>query len=255
MEKLYEAATQFRNLIYEHKKVVLLVGAGMSTTSGIKAFRGENGELSKPPLLGFSREEINHVDFLHNYPDLFFQEFRPRLKSIYNAKPSYAYQKLALLYHNKRSNIIGVLTTNVDGLLQASGIPEKEIIELHGTAHSGHCEKCGKTGFSLEYMIQGHKAPRCDREDCTGLVRPDIVLPGEQVDLDKFTEAVWITRHADLFLIIGSCLHMYPTAGIIDYYRGHDIGVLNGDNLWRTDIKPTWSCRYPINDLILAMML
>ena len=253
-DRLINEIVHFRDFL-EGQKIVMITGAGLSTAAGIRDFRGTNGEFKRPPILGFHREETWHTDFLKNYPDLFYQEHKARFKAHLNAKPTKGHYKLTQLFNNsgsKSRNFIGLITINIDGLHQASGFPEDKIIELHGSIRTGHCEKCGKTGFTLEYMVNSDKAPRCDEEMCDGIVRPDIILPGEQVDLDKFSEAVWMVRQSDCLFIIGTTMRMYPFAGLLDYYRARTICILNGEDMYpEIQLVSGWThCRLPIQVIL-----
>ena len=253
-ERLVQEVVQFRPTI-EGQKIVMITGAGLSTDAGIKDFRGSNGEFKRPSILGFHREETCHADFLKNYPDLFYQEHRARLKAHLRAKPTKGHYKLTQLFKNpgsKLRNFIGLITINVDGLHQAAGFPEDKMIELHGSILTGHCEKCGKKGFTLEYMANSEKAPRCDELTCDGIVRPDIILPGEQVDLDKFNDAVWMVRQSDCLWLIGTTMRMYPFAGLLDYYRGRNISILNGEDIYpKVQLATGWAhCRLPIQAVL-----
>ena len=154
-----------------------------------------------------------------SYPEEFFRFYKDKMLCL-TAKPNAAHLKLAKW--EQEGKLKAVITQNIDGLHQAAG--SKRVLELHGSVLRNYCEKCGKF-FDAEYMLHSKGAPKCD--DCCGAIKPDVVLYGEGLDNQTLSDAVSYISKADVLIIGGTSLVVYPAAGLIDYYRGNKLILIN----------------------------
>ncbi|SFD10260.1 NAD-dependent protein deacylase [Butyrivibrio sp. YAB3001] len=207
---------KLREIIEQSDNIVFFGGAGVSTESGVPDFRSEDGlyhqHYKYPP------EQILSHTFYERMPEEFFRFYRDKLL-ISGIKPNKAHLKLAEL--EKKGKLKAVITQNIDGLHQAAG--SKKVLELHGSVHRNYCEKCGKF-YDFDFMANFDGIPRCD---CGGRVKPDVVLYEEGLDMDVVNESVNFIRNADVLIIGGTSLAVYPAAGLIDYYRGNKLVLIN----------------------------
>lgn len=200
---LDDAAELFRKA----RRVVVLTGAGISTPSGIPDFRSEGTGL-------WSRDEPMEVASLSTFrthPEIFFKWFRPLASHIFNAKPNPAHEGLAELERTGREQII--VTQNIDGLHQKAG--SSHVIEMHGTIRTLSCTECYKQFESAQFItsfIESGEMPRC--QNCTGILKPDVILFGEQLPQSAWMEAQSAARQCDLMLVAGSSLEVLPVAGL-----------------------------------------
>ena len=206
------------DIIAKSSSIVFFGGAGVSTESGIPDFRSVDGlyhqKYDYPP------ETILSHTFWEENPEEFYRFYRDRM--IYpEAKPNAAHLKLAEL--ERAGKLSAVITQNIDGLHSAAG--SRNVIELHGSVHRNHCMKCGKP-FGLEYILSVPGVPRCD---CGGIVKPDVVLYEESLPEDTLTRSVNAIANADLLLVGGTSLTVYPAAGLLRYFRGEHLVLLNRD--------------------------
>lgn len=196
--------------------IVFFGGAGVSTESGIPDFRGTGGlyhqEWKYPP------ETILSHTFYKSKPEEFFRFYRAKMLAP-DARPNAAHRKLA--EWEDRGKLRAVITQNIDGLHQAAG--SREVLELHGSVHRNHCEKCGKL-YGLDYILKTQGVPRCD---CGGIVKPDVVLYEESLDQDLLSRALRYIAEADMLIIGGTSLNVYPAAGLIRYYSGSKLVLIN----------------------------
>ena len=203
--------------IDSHSRIVFFGGAGVSTESGIPDFRSVDGlyhqQYAYPP------ETILSHSFYLARPDVFYDFYRNKML-ILDAQPNAAHKKLA--EWEEMGKLKAVVTQNIDGLHQAAG--SKKVFELHGSVHRNYCTKCGKF-FGPEYMKAAEGVPCCDA--CGGMIKPDVVLYEEGLDNDVITGAVTAISQADVLIIGGTSLVVYPAAGLIDYYRGHKLVLVN----------------------------
>lgn len=199
------------------KRIVFFGGAGVSTESGIPDFRSTGGlynqQYKYPP------EVIVSHTFYEERPEEFFAFYRKRML-FPDAQPNAAHRKLA--EWERQGRLAAVVTQNIDGLHQAAG--SRNVLELHGSVHRNYCEHCGKT-FPLSYILQSTGVPRCDA--CGGPVRPDVVLYEEALDSDILEAAVEDIAAADLLIIGGTSLVVYPAAGLIRYFQGSHLVLVN----------------------------
>ena len=199
-------------------KIVFFGGAGVSTESGIPDFRSTGGlyhqEWSYPP------ETILSHTFYKSNPEEFFRFYRAKMLCP-EAKPNAAHKKLA--QWEQEGRLLAVVTQNIDGLHQAAG--SRNVYELHGSAHRNHCERCGKF-YSLDHILHTTGVPRCA---CGGIIKPDVVLYEEGLDDATIRGAVRAIAQADMLIIGGTSLAVYPAAGLIDYFTGKHLVVINRD--------------------------
>lgn len=209
---------ELKEIIRKSKRICFFGGAGVSTESGIPDFRSSKGIYSED-YGGLAPEEIlSHTFFIKN-PEMFYLFYREKM-IFTQAKPNKAHYALALL--EKRGVLIAVVTQNIDGLHQAAG--SKNVIELHGSVYRNFCMDCGEK-YSLEYVMSAEGVPRCGK--CGGLVRPDVVLYEEPLDSEVIERAIYSIQSADTLIIGGTSLAVYPAAGLINYFMGDNLVVIN----------------------------
>jgi len=210
------ALDTLRRWITGSRKMVFFGGAGVSTESGIPDFRGAGGlysqEFDEPAEVMLSRQYF----FTHTEK---FYEFYKRKVLAPDAKPNPAHIKLARWEADGK--LLAVITQNIDGLHQAAG--SKHVLELHGSAGCNHCVKCA-AAYSLSDIMSARGVPRCR---CGGIIKPDVVLYGEPLDDGVFRAAVTALDQADLLLVAGTSLSVYPAAGLINAYHGEHIALIN----------------------------
>ncbi len=218
-----ENILRLKKMIEESDNIVFFGGAGVSTESGIPDFRSESGIYNTVKEYNTSPENILSHTFFMNDPETFYDFY---FKTIINtqAKPNKAHLALAKL--EKLGKLRAVVTQNIDGLHQAAG--SERVYELHGTVAKNHCMKCGKF-FDLQYMLDqkagGKLVPRCD--ECGGIVKPEVVLYEEGLDEMTIRKSVDAIMDADILIIGGTSLNVYPAAGFITYYRGDKLVLIN----------------------------
>lgn len=199
--------------------IVFFGGAGVSTESKIPDFRSANGLYNENTNSNYSPEEIlSHTFFMEHTKD-FFDFYNSRM--IYkDAKPNNAHVALAKL--EELGNLKAVITQNIDGLHQMAG--SKNVLELHGSIHRNSCMRCHKF-FDLSYIINSTNIPKCDV--CGGIVKPDVVLYEESLDSDILESSIEFISKADVFIVGGTSLSVYPASGLVSYYRGNKLILIN----------------------------
>lgn len=210
------ALEQFKKIMAETNNVVFFGGAGVSTESGIPDFRSVDGLYNQK--YEYPPETILSHTFYRNHTEEFYRFYRDKMLCL-TAKPNAAHLKLA--QWEKEGKLKAVVTQNIDGLHQAAG--SKKVLELHGSVHRNYCEKCRKF-YDAEYVLHSEGIPRCE---CGGALKPDVVLYEEGLDNEIISEAVACIREADVLIIGGTSLAVYPAAGLIDYYRGNKLVLIN----------------------------
>lgn len=209
---------QFLQMVKESDNIVFFGGAGVSTESGIPDFRSVDGLYNQK--YDYLPETILSHSFYIRYPEEFYRFYRDKMLCL-TAEPNITHKKLAEL--EAAGKVKAVVTQNIDGLHQLAG--SKRVLELHGSVHRNYCRKCGK-GFDAEYVRDyPGKVPLCDA--CGGMIKPDVVLYEEGLDQQTLEDAVFYISHADLLIIGGTSLAVYPAAGLIDYYRGNKLVLIN----------------------------
>ena len=213
---------RLQHLIDNAKRIVFFGGAGVSTESGIKDFRSKDGLYKLQSKYGRPYEEMLSHTYFMQHTDTFYQFYREFMINT-EAKPNAAHKYLAELEKRKSLTII---TQNIDGLHQLAG--SKNVLELHGSIHRNYCMKCN-TFFNLDDLLDMPSTPRCPK--CGGLIKPDVVLYEEGLDQDVLYGAVDAISKADLLIVAGTSLAVYPAAGLIRYFCGDNIVVINKERL------------------------
>lgn len=212
-----EAMEQFRQWVQESDNIVFFGGAGVSTESGIPDFRSVDGLYNQK--YEYPPETILSHSFYMSRTDEFYRFYRDKMLCL-GAKPNAAHRKLAQL--EEQGKLKAVVTQNIDGLHQAAG--SRNVLELHGSVHRNYCRRCGKL-FDAEYILHSQGVPACD--ECGGEIKPDVVLYEEGLDQKTLKDAVYYISRADMLIIGGTSLAVYPAAGLIDYYRGNKLVLVN----------------------------
>nr|WP_325229469.1 NAD-dependent protein deacylase [uncultured Oscillibacter sp.] len=211
-----EAVETLKTWVQEAKAIAFFGGAGVSTESGIPDFRSTGGlyhqEWKYPP------ETILSHTFYKSNPEEFFRFYRAKMLAP-KAKPNAAHRKLAKW--EAAGKLTAVVTQNIDGLHQAAG--SRHVCELHGSVHRNYCERCGKF-YGLDFILSGTGVPRCT---CGGVIKPDVVLYEEGLDQSVMNDAVDSIARADLLIIGGTSLNVWPAAGLINYFRGTRLALIN----------------------------
>lgn len=207
-----------RQWIEESKKIVAFTGAGASTESGIPDFRSVDGLYSQK--FDYPPETIISHSFYKQNPEYFFRFYREKMLPL-GYEPNITHKTLARW--EAEGKLLAVVTQNIDGLHQKAG--SKRVYELHGSVLRNYCTCCGKA-FTAEFIRDAAGVPRCD---CGGIVKPDVVLYEEGLDGTTIEGAVRAIAEADLLLILGTSLTVYPAAGFINYYRGSRLVLINRD--------------------------
>ena len=205
--------------IDESSRIVFFGGAGVSTESGIPDFRSVDGLYNQQ--YDYPPETILSHTFFEKNPGEFYRFYRDKM-IIEGAKPNPAHLKLAEL--EAAGKLTAVVTQNIDGLHQAAG--SKNVYELHGSTLRNYCSRCGKK-FPISAIAESKGLPYCDNGDCRGIIRPDVVLYEEALDSEVMAGAVSAIRQADMLIIGGTSLVVYPAAGLVNYYRGERLVLIN----------------------------
>lgn len=234
----------FREFLSKSKNTVFFGGAGVSTESGVPDFRSETGIYSSSGY-DFPPEVMLSHNFFISHPKEFYHFYFDKL--VYpDAKPNSAHKSLAAL--EEKGRLSAVITQNVDGLHQQAG--SKNVIELHGSVHRNHCTRCGKT-FDLAYMLRYRDSlPICD--ECGSMIKPDIVLYGEPLDENVINRAVESIEQADLLIVGGTSLAVYPAAGFLSCFHGSALVLINRDST-DYDSKATLVFRESIGKILSAV--
>ena len=213
MTKQIEALRQW---VAESENIVFFGGAGVSTESGIPDFRSVDGlyhqKFQYPP------ETILSHSFYVRRKAEFYDFYRAKMLAPW-AEPNAAHRKLA--QWEQEGRLKAVITQNIDGLHQKAG--SKEVLELHGSIHRNYCTRCGKF-FDAEYMQRAEGVPKCE---CGGIIKPDVVLYEEGLDMQVVSKAIQYISRADVLIVGGTSLVVYPAAGLIDYYNGKKLVMVN----------------------------
>lgn len=213
-----DSIQELKELIEKSGRIVFLGGAGVSTESGIPDFRSENGIFNAIREYGYPPETLLSRSFFDRHPETFFEYYRGLLMSG-DAKPNRAHYALAKL--EREGKLTAVATQNIDGLHTDAG--SRNVYELHGSIKRNHCMKCHKF-YDADFVANSKGVPRCE---CGGIVKPDVVLYEEGLDYDTLNGAVTHIMRADMLIVGGTSLQVYPAAGLIDYYRGDRLVLIN----------------------------
>jgi len=220
-----------------HDSIVFFGGAGVSTESGIPDFRSSTGIFSGRRFEGYRPEEIVSHSFFETHTRAFYDFYCEKMIFL-DARPNQAHRKLALL--EEQGRLRAVVTQNIDGLHQAAG--SRRVLELHGSVHRNYCARCGMH-YGIEAVIEGHAGvdsagapsryadttlpgiPLCPQ--CGGVIRPDVVLYEEPLDEQVIVHTVEAITRADLLIVAGTSLNVYPAASFLQYFRGDKLIIIN----------------------------
>lgn len=210
---------KFAEILSRSERAVFFGGAGMSTESGIPDFRSASGIYNQKLHKTFSPEEMASYNFFVTHPEEFFEFYRARFVYL-DAKPNAGHFALAEL--EQRGVLSAVVTQNIDGLHQIAG--SKVVFELHGSIRRSYCVKCGAK-YDIDFVMNNVPIPHCEK--CGGIVKPDVVLYGEQLDMETISNSIRAISAADTLIVGGTSLIVYPAAGLIDYFRGAHLILIN----------------------------
>ena len=212
-----EKIKKFLEMVEESDNIVFFGGAGVSTESGIPDFRSVDGLYNQQ--YDYPPETILSHTFYRRNTEEFYRFYRNKMLCL-DAKPNMAHKKLAEL--EAAGKVKAVITQNIDGLHQLAG--SKKVLELHGSVHRNYCESCHEF-YDAEFILNGKEVPRCEK--CGGNIKPDVVLYEEGLDNQTIQESISFISQADMLIIGGTSLAVYPAAGLIDYYRGNKLVLVN----------------------------
>ena len=208
---------RFLQMVEESDNIVFFGGAGVSTESGIPDFRSVDGLYNQK--YDFPPETILSHSFYMRHTEEFYRFYKDKMICL-DVKPNVTHSKLAEL--EATGKLKAVITQNIDGLHQMAG--SKRVLELHGSTHRNYCQKCGK-GFDAAYIQNAAGVPTCDA--CGGQIKPDVVLYEEGLEQQTLDDAIFYISHADMLIIGGTSLAVYPAAGLVNYYRGNKLVLIN----------------------------
>ena len=211
-----EQIQQLKQWIEESDNIVFFGGAGVSTESGIPDFRSVDGLYNQQ--WDYPPETILSHSFFNRYPEEYYRFHREKLV-IDGVKPNRAHLRLAEL--EKEGKLRAVITQNIDGLHQEAG--SEKVLELHGSILRAYCSRCGRK-YPADMMNHGTDVPKCS---CGGIIRPDIVLYEEPLNDGIMSESIHYIRNADILILGGTSLNVYPAAGLINYYQGNKLVLVN----------------------------
>ena len=207
---------KLRDMIDASGRIVFFGGAGVSTESGIPDFRSVDGLYHQ--TYRYPPEVILSHEFFMTHTEEFYEFYRAKMLAL-DAQPNAAHKKLAEWEHEGK--LTAVVTQNIDGLHQKAG--SKNVLELHGSVYRNHCMNCGKS-YDVKRIAEGEGIPRCS---CGGVIKPDVVLYGEPLDNGTVERSIQNISQADMLVIGGTSLAVYPASGLIDYYRGDRLVLIN----------------------------
>ena len=208
-----------KSFIQSSDNIVFFGGAGVSTESGIPDFRSKDGLYNQkykyPP-----EEILSHSFFMENTEE-FYKFYKEKMNSL-KYEPNIAHLKLAEL--EKKGKLKAVITQNIDGLHQKAG--SQNVLELHGSVLRNYCMKCGKF-YNAEFVFTSKEVPRCS---CGGVIKPDVVLYEEALNVEILNKSISAIRNADLMIVAGTSLTVYPASGLINFYNGSKLVLINREN-------------------------
>lgn len=232
---------KLREMIEKSNRIVFFGGAGVSTESNIPDFRSADGlyqeQYHYPP-----EQVVSHTFFVKK-PELFYDFYKNKMMYL-DAKPNKAHLKLAEL--EQEGKLTAVITQNIDGLHQMAG--SKNVLELHGSIHRNYCQKCGKF-YNAKYVKEYPGIPMCE---CGGIIKPDVVLYEEGLDSAIINKSIQAIREADMLIIGGTSLVVYPAASFVDYFSGDHLVVLNKSTTPR-DAYADLCIQEPIGEVLGAV--
>lgn len=209
---------ELKSLIEKSNNIVFFGGAGVSTESGIPDFRSKDGLYNQK--YKYPPEEILSHTFFMNQTEEFYEFYREKLNSL-KYQPNITHLKLTEL--ENQGKLKAIITQNIDGLHQKAG--SKNVLELHGSVLRNYCMECGKF-YDAEFIFNSKEIPGCD---CGGIVKPDVVLYEESLNDEILENSVRAIQNADLMIVAGTSLTVYPASGLINYFRGSNLVLINRD--------------------------
>lgn len=208
---------KLKQLAEERRAIVFFGGAGVSKESGIPDFRSVDGLYSQS--YRYPPETILSRSFYEKNPEEFYRFYRDKMLYL-DALPNPAHKKLA--QWEREGRLLAVVTQNIDGLHQAAG--SRNVLELHGSVHRNHCQRCGRL-FDAQTILHSQGVPQCGQ--CGGVIKPDVVLYEEALDQEVLQKSIDAIRSADLLIVGGTSLTVYPAAGLLRYFQGARLAVVN----------------------------
>lgn len=210
-----------KNIVEKSKNIVFFGGAGVSTESGIPDFRSKDGLYAAMNKYGYPPERMLSHSFFVEHPDIFYRYYRKHM--LYpDVLPNAAHFSLAKL--ESEGKLQAIITQNIDGLHQKAG--SKNVHELHGSVLRNYCMNCNEK-YEADFIIKNNSIPRCEK--CGGIVKPDVVLYEEPLDARVLDRAVNAISAADTVIVGGTSLVVYPAAGLLEYFRGDNLILINKD--------------------------
>ena len=234
---------QLQNIIDDSKRIVFCGGAGVSTESNIPDFRSADGLYQQK--YKYSPEQIVSHSFFVRNPEGFYEFYKEKMMFL-DAKPNAAHLKLAEL--EEAGKLTAVITQNIDGLHQAAG--SKNVLELHGSIHRKYCMECGRF-YDAAYVKNAEGIPHCE---CGGMIKPDVVLYEEGLDPEVIQKSIRAISEADMLIIGGTSLVVYPAAGFIDYFHGKHLVVINKSETARS-VGADLTIAAPIGEIMDAVVV
>lgn len=217
---MYMDIYKLKKMIGDSSSIVFFGGAGVSTESGIPDFRSSQGLYNTDAGYAYPPEVMLSHSFFMRHPDEFFKFYKQKMV-FRDAKPNAAHTALTEL--QQQGKLKAVVTQNIDGLHQAAGC--SNVLELHGSVHRNYCMKCGRK-FNLDYIMNSSEiVPLCDK--CEGIIKPDVVLYEESLDIDVIDKAIQSISKADMMIVAGTSLSVYPAASMVGYYTGNRLVIIN----------------------------
>ena len=210
--------SQLQEIITNSDNIVFFGGAGVSTESGIPDFRSESGIFKSLEKYGDTPENLVSHSYYIDHTEEFFEYYKENL-IFEDATPNPAHLKLAEL--EKTGKIKAVITQNIDGLHKKAG--SKNVLELHGSVHRNYCQICGKE-YDLKYILESDEIPKCE---CGGIIKPDVVLYEEPLNNSILSLSIDYIQNAETLIIGGTSLVVYPAAGLINYFSGKNLILIN----------------------------
>lgn len=233
-----EKIEQLQKWVDASDRIVFFGGAGVSTESGIPDFRSQDGlyhqQYDVPP------ETILSHTYFERHTEDFYRFYRNKMICL-TAKPNAAHKKLAEL--EQAGKLLAVVTQNIDGLHQMAG--SHKVLELHGSVLRNYCERCGKF-YGVDAILHSTGVPKCS---CGGDIKPDVVLYEESLDMQMMEQALEYISRADMLIIGGTSLVVYPAAGLVQYYRGHKLVVINKGEVG-AGVRADLTIRAPIGEVL-----
>ena len=212
---------ELQKMIDESENIIAFTGAGISTLSGIKDFRSDDGlyKLAREKY-PYPPEYMLSADCFYRDPRAFYEFYKSELNSL-GAKPNIVHEYLKKL--EDKGKLKAIITQNIDGLHSKVGC--RNVYELHGTLYKNYCIKCHKE-YSGDYVFQSKGIPVCE---CGGTIKPQVVLYGEALPENEFQKSVELVEHADMSLVLGTSLTVYPACNIVNYFHGKNLVIINRD--------------------------